>query len=127
MMAGHTKKPQRQEAFLAALLTQPTIALAAKAASISEATAARWLREPEFAHRYRKAKERMVGEAISFLQQSMVAAVAVLRQTMTADNTKPAQKVMAARTILELGLRTYELQELEARITALEAAQEGAR
>lgn len=120
-MAGHTKRPQRQEAFLAALLTQPTIVLAAQAAGISEATATRWLKDPDFQARYAEAKRQAFGEALTFLQQSMLSAVTVLRTIMEASTTKDATKVSAATKLLELAFRAHEQYELEQRIAALES------
>jgi hypothetical protein len=125
MMAGHSKKPQRQEAFLAALLTQPTILLAAKQAGISEGTAGRWLKEPAFAARYAEAKRQAFSEVLAFLQQSMLAAVATLRSVMLDKDTKPSTKVMAAGKLLELGMKSHEIYTLEERLAAVEAAQKG--
>jgi hypothetical protein len=123
MMAGHSKMPQRQEAFLTALLSQPTILLAAKAAGISEATATRWLKDPDFQARYAEAKRQAFGEVLAFLQQSMLGAVATLRSVMLDAQSKPTTRVMAAGKLLELAFRAHELYTLEARIAALEAAQ----
>ena len=118
-------KQRQQELFLAALLTSPTIAVAAKQAKISEATGTRWLREPGFQARYSEAKARAFGEALDFLKQSMVSAVAVLRATMLDKGTKPATKVSAAGKLLELALRAHELYTIEERLVALEQAQKG--
>ena len=54
-------------------------------------------------------------------------AVLVLRATMLSDATKPAQKVTAARAILELGLRSFELETLEARMAQIVAGIEELR
>lgn len=124
-MAGHTKRQQRQEKLIAALLCQPTIALAARQAQVGEDTAHRWMREPDFKAAYAEARQRVLEEALRYLQSTMLAAVETLRSVMLDDQTRPAQKIMAAKVVLELGLRSYELEELEARITALEQHQKG--
>jgi hypothetical protein len=122
-MAGHGEKLSRkQEAFIAALLTQPTILQAAQAAGISEATATRWLKEPGVATAYAAARRAALGEAMAFVQQSMLSAVLTLRHVMLAAETPAPSKVTAAKTILDMGLRSFELEELEQRIAALEAA-----
>lgn len=126
-MAGPNKKPRQQELFLGALLTSPTIALAAKAAHISEATAARWIKEPTFQKRYAEAKQQAFGEALNYLQQTMLGAVAVLRSVMLSDTAKAATRVTAASKLLELAFRSHELYELEQRIAALEATLGGKR
>lgn len=124
-MAGSRKHARRQDAFLAALLLQPTIALAAQKAGISEATSTRWLKDPSFQARYSEAKSRAFGEALDFLKQSMVSAVAVLRTTMLDRDTRPTTKVSAAGKLLELALRAHELYTIEERLVALEQAQKG--
>ena len=126
-MPGHGHKYRQQEAFVAALLTQPTVVMAAKAAGISEGTAGRWMKEPAFQERYAEAKRQAFGEVLAFLQQSMLGAVATLRSVMLDAQTKPTTKVLAAGKLLELGLRAHEVYTLEERIAALEAAQGGQR
>lgn len=120
-MPQNTKLPRNKDTFIAALLSNPTISASAKAAGISEATALRWMQDPDFKASYGEAKQRMLDEVIRFLQQSMLGAVAVLRTTMLSNETRPAQRIMAARSILEFGLRAYELEDLEQRIARLEA------
>ena len=112
---------------MAALLTQPTVVMAAKAAGISEGTAGRWMKEPAFQERYAEAKRQAFGEVLAFLQQSMLGAVATLRSVMLDAQTQPTTKVLAAGKLLELGLRAHEVYTLEERIVALEAAQGGQR
>jgi hypothetical protein len=105
------------------LLTCPTIAQAAKAAGVSEATAGRWLKDSAFQGAYREVRRQALDRAIVMLEQGMLGAVAVLRTVMTAPDTPAATKVRAALGILETGLRAYELGEIEERIRALEAQQ----
>src|SRR5690349_16746190 len=112
-------KARQKDLFLAALLTQPTILQAATAAGLSETTAQRWLKEDAFKKAYAEARRRGLDEAMACLQHAMLGAVAVLRGVMLAPDTRPAQKIVAARTILELGLRTFEVEELEHRIAGL--------
>jgi hypothetical protein len=124
-MPGHSKLPQRQAHFLAALLSQPSVSMAAKQARISETTATRWLQDASFKAAYDAAKQQLLDEVIRFLQQSMLAAAASLRQVMLSDQTRPAQKIMAARSILELGFQATSIEALTKRIEALEG-QKGA-
>ena len=123
-MAGG-RQQRKQEAFLTALLVQPTIARAAQVAGISEAAATRWLKEERFRAAYAAARKAALAEALATLQQAMLAAVLTLRSVMLAAETPAQTKVLAAKTVLEMGLKTFELEELEQRITALEAAQKG--
>jgi hypothetical protein len=60
-MTGHGEKLSRKrEQAIAALLTQPTIAAAAKMAGIGERTLRRWLKLPEFASAYDAARREVV-------------------------------------------------------------------
>jgi hypothetical protein len=74
------KRPQREELALAALLTEPSIAAAAKAAGISESTLLRWMQDPTFRDRLRAARRSVVEDAVGRLQQAATLAVDALQQ-----------------------------------------------
>jgi hypothetical protein len=112
-------KLRQQELFLAALMVEPTIAMAAQAARISEATATRWMKDDAFRRRYADARHQALGETLALLQKAMLGAVATLQSVMLASATKPATKVQAARAILELGLRACVQEGLEAKMDEL--------
>ena len=57
------------------------------------------------------------------VQQATGEAVATLRQVMQTADAPASAKVSAAKTILETAVKAVELEDLEARIVALEAAQ----
>jgi hypothetical protein len=61
---------RKQEALVAALLTEPTHAAAAKKAGISEATLYRWLNLPGFRTVYRHARRELVDATVGRLQAS---------------------------------------------------------
>lgn len=104
-------KLSRQERAIAALLQNPTIALAAKACRISEATLYRWMNEPDFQVRYLEARQQLTDTAMGHLQASVGEAVLVLRQVATDKHAPPASRVNAARAILDNALRMRELTE----------------
>lgn len=126
MTAGNGgRRPQREDAALAALLSEPTIAQAAAKAGISESTLLRWLAEPSFRARYRDARRQVVEQAIVGLQQAAGDAVTVL-SAIAGDAAQPAgARVSAARTILDQSFRGLELVDLVERIEQLERAQNG--
>src|SRR6187402_1308203 len=100
MTAGHgSRRPQREEAAIAALLAEPTIEAAATKAGIGESTLLRWMAEPEFKTRYRAARRQVVECAIGRLQQVATEAVAALSRNLTCGI--PAVEVGAARTVLD--------------------------
>jgi len=103
MEAHGEKLSRKQELAIAALLTCSAIADAAKQCSIGEVTLHRWLKDATFQAAYREAR----------------------RQVMQAAEAPASAKVSAAKTILETAVKAVELEDLEARIVALEAAQQG--
>ena len=109
-------KSHQKDVFLAALMSEPTVLLAAQRAGISQSTATRWIKDPQFKAAYAEARRGVLGEALALLQGTMLAAVLTLRHTMLSDASKPQTKVLAARTVLELGLRSFELEGIEAKM-----------
>ena len=78
-MAGHgTKFARKQEDAIAALLSQRSVADAARAAGIGERTLVRWMKLPEFDAEYREARRAAFGQSVGRLQQAASAAVTTL-------------------------------------------------
>jgi hypothetical protein len=111
----------KHEKLLAALLTAPTIQAAAKGAAISEATALRYLKEPEFQTAYRDARRELVSLAVSQLQRACGVAVATLLTVARDTEASAGARVSAAKAILETSFRAVELDDLGARVEVLEA------
>ena len=119
-MAGSQKQERKQEQFIANLLNTATIAQAAKASGISEATAGRWLKEPAFLQAYNDARSHLLRHAVGVLANGLTAGAVVLRSIVQGDGP-PAAKVAAIRLMYDIILRNQELEVLEARILGLEA------
>lgn len=113
------KLSRKMETAIVALLNQPTLTLAAEASGISETTLWRWLQREDFAKAYKKARKQAVNQAIAHIQKISGEAVDTLREVMN-NGTKETARVTAARAILELTLKAYEIEDLEERIEALE-------
>jgi hypothetical protein len=112
----------RQEKAVCALLTEPSIRDAAKSAGIGERTLYTWLKEPAFDRAYRAARREAVARAMGAVQQAAGAAVNTLKDVMT-DSTAPAPaRVAAAKSVLDLAVKTVEIEDLTSRIEALENA-----
>lgn len=125
MTANETKEPKlsrKYEAFIAALLTEATIAEAAKKAGISEATALRWLKLPDVTSAYRTARREVVQHALATIQRATSEAVEALRRNLNA--TTGAVQVSAARALLEYAVRAVELDDLAERVERIEEALE---
>jgi len=105
------------------LLKNATIAEAASCVGISEKTLRRWLRDPQFAADHRAAQRQAVELAIAGLKQATGEAVATLRRNLTVG--VPSVEVRAATEILSQTARWQELDELAARVKALEQSERG--
>lgn len=104
---------------ISSLASGLTVAGAAKAANVSERTAFRRLRRPEFRSAIATARTEMTERATALLTDLSTSAATALGELLKADSE--AVRLGAARSILELGARLREAGELETRISALEA------
>ena len=127
-MVGHgTKFGRKKEEAIAALLTQRNIEEAAKAAGIGANTLLRWLKVPEFQTAYREARRAAFGQAVARLQQGTSAAATTLLKTMIDPVTPASVRVRAAEAIFNHAAKAIEIEDIEARVVALEAAAEEAK
>jgi transposase-like protein len=107
-MVGHgTKLNRKKDEAIAALLTQRNIEEAARSIGIAPNTLLHWMKEPEFDAAYREAKRAAFGQSIARLQQGTSAAATTLLKVMIEPGT-PASVI--------------EIEDIEARVAALEAA-----
>lgn len=110
----------KSEKLLASLLTAPTIQIAAKLAGVSESTAIRTLKESEFQAAYREARREVVSHSITTLQAACSNAVATLVSVCDDPDAPASSRVSAAKSILEMSLRSVEIDDLGVRVQALE-------
>src|SRR6516162_1710221 len=106
-MSAPGKIGRKQEALIAALLTEPTHAAAATKAGISEASVQRWLRLPEFQAAYRQARRELVEGAVGRIQAATGQAVDTLL-AVAKDGAKDGDRVRAAVALLEHAFRGVE-------------------
>jgi hypothetical protein len=119
-MAGLTRK---QDETIAVLLAVPTIAEAARQVGVGERTLFRWLHtDSAFQAAYREARRDAVQQAIARIQQATSTAVTTLEAVMRDSDKPSSSRVSAAKGVLELALKAIEFDDLEARVSALEAA-----
>jgi hypothetical protein len=119
--SGHGQKLSRkQEHTIAALLDCDSIAAAAAQAGIAEGTVYRWLKDAAFEEAYRKARGQVVRHSIIKLQRATGRAVETLVAVMEDEDVTASARVSAAKAVLEMAIKGVELDDLEARITALE-------
>jgi hypothetical protein len=120
--AGEDGLSGRKQKGLAALLSEPTITRAAEAAGIGERTLRRWLTEPGFRAAVNAARRESFGQAIGLTQKYAPVAVATLVKVMQDAAGGPSAKVSAAGMMLKFGREGIELDDLAARVEALEQA-----
>ena len=113
----------RKEKALQALFVSRTKAEAATRAGIGESTLREYMKDPEFADRYKEAFGDMVRNAARVAQQTMNPAISTLREIMENKKESAQARISAARTVLEYSVRLGEqvdileqLQELERRM-----------
>ena len=104
-MSGHGEKlSRRQEAAIAALLAEPTLAAAATAAGIGEATLRRWLRLDAFRTAYRQARRELVESAVGRVQAATGQAVDSLLE-VARHGKRDGDRVRAAVALLDHAFR----------------------
>ena len=104
---------------LAALAGGATHQEAATQAGVSERTAYRRLEDPAFRQQLAEARGALITRAVGRLARDCAAAAATLAALLKANSE--TARLGAARSILELAVKMRESEELEARVTALEA------
>jgi hypothetical protein len=123
MAARGSSLQRKQEEAIVALLTQRNIEEAARTAGIGTRTLMRWLQIPEFQKAYREARRQAFGQAVARLQQGTSAAATTLLKTMIDPNTPASVRVRAAEAIFNHAAKAIEIEDIEARVAALEQAE----
>ena len=127
-MTGHGAKfDRKKEEAIVALLSHRTVEEAANAVGIATRTLLRWLQIPEFRVEYLKARREVISQAVARLQQATGAAGVTILKLMTDSNVPPAVKLRAAEAVFSLALKGVEIEDIDMRVTALEASAEAAR
>ncbi len=114
------KQNRKKELAMLALLEKSTVAEAAKAVKVGEATLYNWMREESFQKDYRSLKQEILGHSITRLQKASSLAVDALVEIVK-DKEKPSSvRVMSARSILDFSNKGVEIETLEESILNLE-------
>jgi hypothetical protein len=122
-MTGHGSKfPRKIEAAIAALLSRPSIQDAAHVAGVDEKTLRRWLQDPEFKAQYLQARREVVVQSTARLQQATGPAGTTILKLMTDPSQPGAVRLRAALAVFELAIKGVEVEDIDARVTALEDA-----
>ena len=120
-MERSTELTEKQEGAIVALVSNPSIGVAAEAAGVGRTTLWRWLKEDDFRTAYMSKRREALSQATARLQQLTGEAAEVFGSVMNDPKASAHPRVMAARAVFELAQRGYEIEELEARVEAIEA------
>lgn len=107
-----------------ALLSTKTREEAANIAGITSKTLREYFKKAEFVQRYNKARGELVRSATVELQKNLSHAVAALVDIVKNKDGIESNRISAARTLLEYGLKLSEVSDIYERIEALEGAQD---
>ena len=124
MAAPSENLTRKQEDAIVALLSNPRIEDAARAAGVGARTLMRWLKEPAFEKAYMKARRTAFRHSLARLQQMSGAAVSTLGKIMVDQSSPASTRVRAAECIINQGAKAIEMEDIEARVSELERAAE---
>ena len=109
-----------RDRIMAALLSTVTEKQAAEAAGVAPRTVRAYLADKDFSDEYEARRKALVKDATENLQRALASAVDTLREIV--DLGSYAERMNAARLILEYGVKYTELYDVAARLEALEDA-----
>jgi transposase-like protein len=120
---GHgTKFARKKEEAVAALLSHRTLEEAARAVGVAPNTLLRWQQDPEFDAAFRKARRAAYGQCTARLHQASGAAVSAVLKIMVDPSAPASTRLRAADIVLEHTAKAIEIEDVEARVSALEAS-----
>ena len=110
---------------IAFLVAGNTIEQAAQLAGVNPSTVHRWLKDDLFAAEYRAARRQAVEQSITMLQGMSQQAAQTLIDVMRDTDAPASTRLRAAQAVLAICQRWIELDDIQERLTALEAALAG--
>lgn len=111
---------QQQEDVIIALLRETTVPNASAASGVPVRTIYRWLKDPTFSKEYRARRREAYGQAVALTQRYAPLAVTVLAKIMSDERAPMAVRVNAATSMLKFAREGIEIDDLAARVEALE-------
>jgi hypothetical protein len=112
---------RKQEKAIVAFVSSKTIDDAAKSSGVGRTTLFKWLQDDTFQDAYRRARTKIVQQAIAKMQNASGLAVSVLEEIMSDKDSPPSTRVNAAKAVLETSLKAVELEDILRRIERIEA------
>jgi hypothetical protein len=124
-MSGHGSKFSRKKtAAIEALLNhQGNQQAAAQEVGLSSKTLSRWLKVPEFREEYNKALQEVFRHSTTRLIHAFPAAASTLLKVMVDPTAPAACRARAAAAVMNLAVKTMEMQDVDVRLSKLEIAE----
>lgn len=119
-MAGLGKTQRLRQTALAALVTQPSVALASAQCGVSPRSLARWIKEPQFAAELAAARNEVLDAALERLKTAAFNAVGTLIEVAASPAASDMARVSSSKALIELALRVGSIQQLTERVEQLE-------
>lgn len=91
---------------------------------VAPKTLLRWLEIPTFKAKYLKVRREGVFQAVARMQHATGAASVTILKLMTDPNVPAAVRLRAAECVFDRAIKGVELEDIDARVTGLERAQE---
>lgn len=112
----------KQRGAIAALLTEPSVSRAAKVTGIGERTLHRWLKEDgAFIAELRTAEATLDAETMRRLATIQAKALDAIEQALDSPDASHSERLRAAEMVLAQRAKLRELNDIEERLSALEA------
>lgn len=111
---------KKQTSFLQALLTEPTITSATKAAGISRSTAYKYLNDSEFVQELNKARAECISDTIRYFQGNLTACSEELMKIVKHPQTKDQVRINAINTVFQNCKNLIDTCEVEERMRHIE-------
>jgi hypothetical protein len=115
----HKGRKNADQLLLMALACGATAEAAARSAGVSQPTVYRRLKDQEFCKKLEQTKSEMVQRTAGMLTASGMESVKTLME-LQKPAAPPAVRLGAARSVLEIGMKVREREDLEKRLIALE-------
>ncbi len=112
----------KQEMFIAAMLSLPTITAAARASGVTDKTARLWMKQSHVQEAYRLAKQIAFAEVLEGLRDHAKGAIDTIKDIMDSTEVDPAVRLRAGNIILMHAIQIHRAEELESRLLELEEA-----
>ncbi len=120
-LKGHGEKFSRKALqAIAALITESTIAAAAKKVGIGERTLRRWMRIPGFKKMFEDEVHHRLQKATDGLEEAAPQAIGRLVTMLTEYDVKDNDRIDAAKTLIYAALKKQQIGQLERRLLLLE-------